>query len=168
MYGYDYAAATEQAMGQYPLLSRYGPVTDVFPYAADGTPLEDVLLYDQDGRPLEVGFQEWWADGCPRVLEQPLAADGVPVLNVFPQSYELDPYAAPMTAGSCSRDVPRPEVPLPVLPGADGTSPAPASPSGAAPSSGEASPSGAGPSSAPVTSSGAPAPGSSVTPAPGD
>ena len=48
--------APEVANGEYPLLSRYGPVTDVLPYAADGTPLEGVLLYDQDGRPLHVGL----------------------------------------------------------------------------------------------------------------
>jgi len=119
----------EVAVGKYPLLSRYGPVTDVFPYAADGTPLEGVLLYDQDGRPLQVGFQEWWADNCVRALEQPLAADGVPVPNSFPQSYELlgldvDIHTAPLAAGQCMTDVPRPDVPLPTFP-ARSTAPAP-------------------------------------------
>ena len=78
-------------------------VTDVLPYAADGTPLEGVLLYDQDGRPLHVGFQEWWADNCARVLEQPLAADDVPVPNSYPQSYVLDPAGVDL-----SRSIPRP------------------------------------------------------------
>lgn len=110
---YAPAPYAEQALGAYPLLSRSGPVTDVLPYAADGTPLEGVLLYDQDGRPLQVGFQEWWADGCPRVLQQPRAADGVPVPHSFPQGYVLDP-AVP-TAG-CTEDVVRPEVAVPVLP----------------------------------------------------
>jgi hypothetical protein len=119
----------EAAVGEYPLLSRYGPVTDVLPYAADGTPLEGVLLYDQDGRPLHVGFQEWWADNCVRVLEQPLAADGVPVPNSFPQSYELlgldvDIHTAPLTPGQCETDLPRPDVPLPTFP-AESTAPAP-------------------------------------------
>ena len=119
-----YEPAPQQALGQYPLVSRHGPVTDVLPYAADGTPLEGVLLYDQDGRPLQVGFQEWWADGCARVLEQPRAADGVPVPNVFPQSYELAPldvdlYGNPMPPGTCTEGLPRPEVPLPVLPGGE-------------------------------------------------
>jgi hypothetical protein len=108
----------------YPLLSRYGPVTDVFPYAADGTPLEGVLLYDQDGRPLHVGFQQWWADQCARVLEQPLAADGVPVPNSYPQSYVLDPAGVdlsrsiPRPPSSCETDVARPTVPLPTFPAA--------------------------------------------------
>jgi hypothetical protein len=112
---------------KYPLLSRYGPVTDVFPYAADGTPLEGVLLYDQDGRPLKVGFQEWWADECARVLDQPEAADGVPVPNSYPQSYVLDPAGVdlsrsiPRPADSCVADLSRPAVPLPTFPPADGT-----------------------------------------------
>jgi hypothetical protein len=118
-------AVPGQEFDRYPLISRYGPVTDVLPYAADGTPLEGVLLYDQDGRPLNVGFQEWWADGCARVLEQPLAADGVAVPNSFPQAYELDrvlePDALtvdgrPVPMSSCDTDVPRPEVPLPTFP----------------------------------------------------
>jgi hypothetical protein len=121
--------APEQAMGQYPLLSRYGPVTDVLPYAADGTPLEDVLLFDQDGRPLQVGKQIWWEDGCPRVLDQPLAEDGVPVSFTFPQSYVIDPdwaraFAGADNAPACVPDVPRPEVPIPTFPAAP-TAPAP-------------------------------------------
>jgi hypothetical protein len=113
------SSAPDRAEGTYPLLSRYGPVTDVFPYAADGTPLEGVLLFDQDGRPLKVGFQQWWADGCVRVLEQPRAADGVPVPNSYPQVYEpsgsgVDGALVP--AGTCVTDLPRPEVPLPVFP----------------------------------------------------
>ncbi|WP_222194515.1 HAAS signaling domain-containing protein [Modestobacter italicus] len=112
--GYTYPAVYDQAVGEHPLVSRYGPVTDVLPYAADGTPLEDVLLYDQDGRPLQVGFQEWWADGCARVLRQPLAADGVPVPHAFPQTYALDPaFGDPAL---CDATVARPEVSLPTFP----------------------------------------------------
>ncbi|HTE73225.1 MAG TPA: hypothetical protein VK640_08505 [Actinomycetes bacterium] len=105
---------------RYPLLSRYGPVTDVFPYAADGTALEGMLLYDQDGRPLKVGLQEWWDDGCRRVLDQPLAADGVPVQNSYPQAYELAGQG-----GSCTEALSRPEVPLPVFPAAESVAPDP-------------------------------------------
>ncbi|MPQ97970.1 hypothetical protein GB931_08550 [Modestobacter sp. I12A-02628] len=113
--------AALQAQGQFPLLSRSGPVTDVLPYAADGTPLEGVLLYDQDGRPLQVGVQEWWADGCYRVLEQPQATDGVPVPQSFPQNYvvartELDRYGVPLQLDRCTAGQQRPEVPLPVFP----------------------------------------------------
>jgi len=114
----------------YPLLSRYGPVTDVFPYSADGTPLEGVLLYDQDGRPLHVGKQEWWKDECLRTLKQPQAADGVPVPNSFPQQYELYPgdlnlyTATAMGAGSCIEHRERPDVPLPTF-AAESVAPAP-------------------------------------------
>jgi hypothetical protein len=115
----------------YPLYSRSGPVTDVFPYAADGTPLQGVLLYDQDGRPLKVGFQQWWADQCARVLAQPEAADGVPVPNSFPQVYVLDPAGVdlsrsiPRPPSSCQTDVARPNVPLPTFPAAESVAPAP-------------------------------------------
>lgn len=119
--GYAEAAVYDQAVGEYPLVSRSGPVTDVFPYAADGTPLEGVLLYDQDGRPLQVGAQEWWADACQRTPDHPLAADGVPVTFSFPQDYELvgsgvDASGQPLTPGQCRAQLPRPEVPLPVFP----------------------------------------------------
>jgi hypothetical protein len=120
--------APEPASDLYPLLSRYGPVTDVLPYAADGTPLEGVLLFDQDGRPLQVGFQQWWADNCARVLDQPRAADGVAVPYSFPQSYVLDPAGAdldgiPVSPGMCVSEMPRPDVPLPVFPAAAAPTP---------------------------------------------
>ena len=115
-----WATGPEVPSVEHPLLSRYGPVTDVFPYTADGTPLDGVLLYDQDGRPLHVGMQEWWADGCRRQLEQPQAADGVPVPNSFPQAYELvpgdiGPARAHVAPGICVKDRPRPKVPLPTF-----------------------------------------------------
>jgi hypothetical protein len=118
-----WAPSPEVPSEAYPLMSRYGPVTDVYPYAADGTPLTAVLLYDQDGRPLKVGFQQWWADQCARVLDQPVAADGVPVPNSYPQSYVLDPAGVdlsrsiPRPPDSCEGVVPTPQVPLPTFPG---------------------------------------------------
>jgi len=103
-----------------PLQSYAGPVTDIYPYAADGTPLEGVLLYDQDGRPLRPVEQEWFADRCRRVLAQPRAADGVPVPHSFPQQYVLDPRGetldgTPAAPGQCVPERPRPTVPLPVF-----------------------------------------------------
>lgn len=68
------------------------------------------------------------------MLEQPLAADGVPVPHSFPQSYDLDRVLEPDALGvdgmprpmsSCDADVPRPDVPLPVFPAPEAT-PAPA------------------------------------------
>jgi hypothetical protein len=117
-HGVETAVAADQAYGEYPLISRYGPVTDVLPYAADGTPLEGVLLYDQDGRPLQVGLQQWWADGCRRVLEHPRAEDGGPVTWSFPQSYELDGVGVGIDGrpAECVVEPARPDVPLPVFP----------------------------------------------------
>ena len=112
------------------LQSPAGPVTDIYPYTADGTPLEGVLLYDQDGRPLRAAEQEWFADRCRRVLAQPRAADGVPVPHSFPQRYVLDPKGetlsgAPAAPGQCLAERERPEVPLPTF-----TTPRPATGSG--------------------------------------
>lgn len=121
------------ADGQWPLLSPAGPVTDVLPYAADGTPLEGVLLFDQDGRPLRVGEQEWWADGCRRVPRPPLATDGVPVPFSYPQRYVLDESDSYGVPGQCDRDLPRPEVPLPDLPAQDAPATPPAPPAPADP-----------------------------------
>ncbi|MFN2538590.1 MAG: hypothetical protein ABR549_10635 [Mycobacteriales bacterium] len=105
-----------------PLVSHQRLVTNVFPYAADGTPLEGVLLYDQDGRPLPVGMQLWWADHCKRMLAPPRRADGIPVPNSYPQQYVLDPSGTtlsgvlPVKPGQCQTALTRPKVTLPVLP----------------------------------------------------
>ncbi|MCU1587659.1 MAG: hypothetical protein JWN31_1152, partial [Frankiales bacterium] len=103
-----------------PLSSGHGPVTNIFPFGADGRPLDGVLLYDQDGRPLRASQQEWWPDGCARVLAQPKAADGVPVAQSYPQQYVLDPRGVtmdglPVGPGQC-RALPVPKVSLPIFP----------------------------------------------------
>lgn len=100
-----------------PLITTRGPVTDIYPYAADGTPLKDVLLYDQDGRPLLTGRQLWWRDHCRRIVAQPKGPDGLPVLQSYPKRYVLDPAAVtlsgmPVKAGQC-QEVARPTVVLP-------------------------------------------------------
>jgi hypothetical protein len=114
-------AAAANPFAESPLVTRHGPITNVFPYSADGKPLEGVLLYDQDGRPLVTGQQLWWSDACRRVLGQPRAADGVPVSFSYPQQYVLDPagrslMGQPVVAGQCHAILPRPKVPLPVFP----------------------------------------------------
>lgn len=67
------------------------PVTNIFPYDADGEPLEDVQLFTDAGRPLATSVQG--GNGCfddtcdtpalwfPRSVES-----GTPVFNVFPMS----------------------------------------------------------------------------------
>ena len=157
-YAQPYVDPAGEASEEYPLVSVHGPVTDVLPYAADGTPLTGVLLYDQDGRPLHVGRQQWWADGCTRVLRQPLAADGVPVPNAFPQTYVVDATGVegPADGGptACDATVDRPPVPLPQFPAAS-----------AIPSAIPSTASSTAPSTAPATSAPAPA---TTAPAPVD
>ena len=95
---------------RYELESPYGPVTNIHPYSSDGKPLSGVLLFDQDGRPLRTATQEWWADGCERVVDHPRAADGVAVEFSYPQRYVL----APGSGGpGCAGAVTPPPVPLP-------------------------------------------------------
>lgn len=124
-----------------PLLSQQsGPVTDIYPYAADGTPLSGVLLYDQNGHPLQTGKQLWWADHCRRVLAPPLALDGAPVPFVYPQQYVLDRAGVqlnglPVAAGQC-KAIPRVAITPPALIKAA----APAKPTGAKPAPHAAAP----------------------------
>lgn len=108
------------------LVTLHGPVTNIYPYDAEGRPLDGVLLYDQDGRPLKADFQEWWADRCPREPEYPLAADGVPVEFSYPRRYALVGQRADFQFGQdgrattsgpqCMTEIPRPAVPLPLFP----------------------------------------------------
>lgn len=95
----------------YALVSPYGPITNIYPYSLDGSPLEQVLLFDQDGRPLRVERQQWWPDGCDRVPRHPLAADGVPVPWVFPQTYSVRDAGMDRACDA----VRRPTVPLPTF-----------------------------------------------------
>lgn len=111
--------AAANPFAESPLMTGHGPVTDIYPYTLDGKPLTDVLLYDQDGRPLETGRQLWWRDHCRRVLAQPKAVDGIPVPQVYPKHYELDPAAVtlsglPIAPGQCTV-VTRPVVAVPTL-----------------------------------------------------
>ena len=95
------------------LATPYGPVTNIFPYSRDGQPLDDVVLFDQDGRPLRAELQQWWPDGCARIVEFPRAADGVPVEFTYPMRYVLRSATQP---GPCQPTLARPPVPLPTFP----------------------------------------------------
>lgn len=97
----------------YNLSSPHGPVTNIYPYASDGTPLKGVLLYDQDGRPLRTEMQLWWADRCERAVSYPRAADGVGVEHSYPKSYLL---TGANGALSCNTESYTPQVPIPNFP----------------------------------------------------
>ncbi|MEA2974445.1 MAG: hypothetical protein QOG82_2903 [Actinomycetota bacterium] len=110
-----YISGPDQA--GYELSSPFGPVTNIYPYSRDGRPLDDVLLFDQDGRPLRAAFQEWWPDGCVRIVEYPTAADGVAVEFAYPQRYSLLPQGPVRFGGPpCTPTPARPPVPLPAFP----------------------------------------------------
>lgn len=96
----------------YPLASPHGPVSNIFPYAADGTPMENVLLFDQDGRPLRTAMQQWWADGCDRVVTHPQAEDGVGVEFAYPKGYVLTENNSGL---ACQVEGYKPVVPLPTF-----------------------------------------------------
>jgi hypothetical protein len=61
-----------------------GPVTNIYPYAKDGTPLHDVLLYDQDGNPLVLTEQGYTENG-ELVRRFPYAPDGRAIQHAYPQ-----------------------------------------------------------------------------------
>ncbi|MEO6205744.1 MAG: hypothetical protein ABIO67_10220, partial [Mycobacteriales bacterium] len=118
--GYVYGGSPGDPFAESPVVSRNGPVTNIYPYAADGTPLEGVLLFDQDGRPLATGTQHWFANGCSFVPAPPLAADGVPVVFSYPKAYVLNPSlqtrsGAPPAPGQCGARLQGPSVPLPTF-----------------------------------------------------
>jgi hypothetical protein len=65
------------------VLSPGGPVTNIYPYAKDGTPLTDVLLYDQNGNPIEMAAGGNEGDGV--VRHYPFTPNGRAITNAYPQ-----------------------------------------------------------------------------------
>jgi uncharacterized membrane protein len=61
-----------------------GSVTNLYPYAKDGTPLHDVLLYDQDGNPV-VLTDSGYGPGGELVRRYPYTPDGRAIQNAYPQ-----------------------------------------------------------------------------------
>jgi hypothetical protein len=55
------------------------PITNLYPYGADGRLLENVRMYDQDGRP----FTSLTYDGC--MVDEMTGDPDLPALNVFPR-----------------------------------------------------------------------------------
>ena len=56
------------------------PVTNLYPYSSDGKPLDGVLLYDQNGKPYVID-----ANGYGIITQYPTSADGLPIMNEYPQ-----------------------------------------------------------------------------------
>jgi len=66
-------------LGGFPNAYAVAPLTNIYPYGADGKPLDGVFLFDQDGRPLTVGSK-----GYDLITQYPAAADGQPITNQYP------------------------------------------------------------------------------------
>jgi uncharacterized membrane protein len=66
------------------LAGQQGPVTNIYPYAKDGTPLQDVLLYDQNGTPILLTDEAVGPNG-PLIRRYPYTADGQAIQNAYPQ-----------------------------------------------------------------------------------
>lgn len=84
-----------------------GAVTNIYPYASDGTPLAGVLLFDQDGQPIEA-----WSSSGPWRTYFPVDANEQEIRNAYPldQRHDEGYSAFPSTP------VDRPRVPLPPMP----------------------------------------------------
>lgn len=65
------------------------PITDIRPYAADGTPLSGVLLYDQLGRPVDNVSEESDGFGFPVIPRHPITPSGTEVRNVYPLRFPV-------------------------------------------------------------------------------
>lgn len=79
----DYVGDQPAVSGTGGLVGPAGPVTNIYPYAKDGTPLRDVLLYDQFGQPVVVQPDPYGPPGT--VRQFPYAADGHAIENAYPQ-----------------------------------------------------------------------------------
>ena len=55
------------------------PITNIYPYTADGRPLDGVLLYDQDGKPISLKPGDYGV-----ITDYPMADDGLPITNEYP------------------------------------------------------------------------------------
>lgn len=64
---------------QVPVFAQ-GDVTNIYPFAADGTPLHGVLLYDQNGQPITLPGSK----GSGVLTELPQNSQGQPITNEYP------------------------------------------------------------------------------------
>jgi hypothetical protein len=103
------------------LVNNGSPVTNIYPYDAQGQPLDKVRLYDQDGQPLAANGDVATVDGSGTVIVPTAAPSAIP--NQYPVPYTVTIYGPDGTPTTTV--VPRPTLVVPPLPSA---SAAPASP----------------------------------------
>lgn len=92
----------------------FADVTNIYPFAADGTPLEGVLLFDQYGRPIDAMSlpSEVTPDGMHIERQFPTAPDGSLLTNSYPiEQASIDPFTGRRLSG-----LGRPSVEVPSAP----------------------------------------------------
>jgi uncharacterized membrane protein len=85
------------------------PITNIFPYDAQGQPLSGVRLYDQNGRPI-TNVSNYSEDGEVIDRTYPVEPNGLRVRNAYPQELTIvDEFGGPPTR------IPAPVPPVPPL-----------------------------------------------------
>jgi uncharacterized membrane protein len=85
------------------------PITNIFPYDAQGQPLSGVRLYDQNGRPI-TNMSNYGEDGEVIDRTYPVEPNGLRVRNAYPQELTIvDEFGGPPTR------IPAPVPPVPPL-----------------------------------------------------
>ena len=85
------------------------PITNIFPYDAQGQPLSGVRLYDQNGRPI-TNVSNYGEDGEVIDRTYPVEPNGLRVRNAYPQELTIvDEFGGPPTR------IPAPVPPVPPL-----------------------------------------------------
>jgi len=85
------------------------PITNIFPYDAQGQPLTGVRLYDQNGRPI-TNMSNYGEDGEVIDRTYPVEPNGLRVRNAYPQELTIvDEFGGPPTR------IPAPVPPVPPL-----------------------------------------------------
>ncbi|GIH63136.1 DUF1700 domain-containing protein [Microbispora siamensis] len=128
---FDYGPQPDPGMRVETVSSLGGDVSNIFPYAEDGTPLHNVRLYDQDGNPimLEQGFDQELVIPCDG---EPPIRNAYP-LPLKPVEQRVDPAQPEAT---CVPVTPAPTTPAPPASATPSASPSPsAEPSPSATSS---------------------------------
>jgi len=86
------------------------PITNIFPYDAQGQPLSGVRLYDQDGRPI-TNVSNFAEDGRTVERTYPVEPNGLRVRNAYPQELTIvDEFGGPPTPVPARPPTPSPTV----------------------------------------------------------
>lgn len=99
------------------LVNNGSPVTNIYPYDAQGHPLDNVRMFDQDGQPLAPSGDVTTVDAGGTVIIPTASANAIP--NEYPVPYTVTIYGPDGTPSTTV--LPRPTVVVPPLPSASAT-----------------------------------------------